>query len=100
MKKYLFSTLFVLLFCIFQSCTENELSVNTVDAEQQGRADAEALCRANYAVERDLHAALLAVKSREFEMRRSGDTIGASAYINAFKEQLRESDSKLANDIL
>lgn len=99
MKKYLFSVLLTLIFAL-SACSEKELPVDVREAEQQGRADAKALCNAGYKAERDLHAALLAVKSREFEMRRSGDSIGAAAYIDAFKKQLKESDNQLAQKVL
>lgn len=99
MKKYLFSALLTLTLCL-SACSENELPVDVTDAEQQGRADAKALCQAQYTADRDLHSALLAVKSREFEMRLSGDTLSASAYIEAFKQQLRETNQQLAAKVL
>jgi len=99
MKKILFSVLLSSVFALL-SCSEKELPVDVRGAEQQGRADAKALCSAGYKADRDLHAALLAVKSREFEMRRGGDSIGAAAYIAAFKEQLKVSDNQLAQKVL
>lgn len=99
MKNNLFSVLLSLVF-VLTSCAEKELPVDVSGAERQGRADAKALCSVAYKADRDLHAALLAVKSREFEMRRGGDSIGAAAYIAAFKEQLRVSDNQLAQKVL
>lgn len=72
---------------------------NVAGASEQGRADAKALCAASYTSERDLHAALLAVKAREWDLRRSGDSIAASAYIEAFKEQLTLTDKSLASKV-
>lgn len=100
MKKLLFSTIYGAILICLAACSEKELPVDAHDADMQGRADARALCDANYTAERDLHAALLAVKSREWEMRRSGDSIGASAYISAFKQQLKETDNNLAQKVL
>lgn len=81
------------------SCGEKELPAGTRGAIEQGRADAKALCAAKYTAERDLHAALLAVKSREWQLRQKGDSIAATAYIDAFKEQLTKSDKTLAGKI-
>lgn len=81
------------------SCSEKGTTVNALGADEQGRADAKALCAANYTADRDLHAALLAVKAREWELRRNGDSIAASIYIDAFREQLTESDKTLASKV-
>lgn len=99
MKKYLISLISAIAL-LFTSCSKEELPIDISDADRQGRADAVALCQAKYTTERDLHSALLAVKSREFEMRLSGDSLCADAYISAFKQQLSESDKNLANKIL
>lgn len=72
----------------------------SLDACEQGKADAVALCEAKYTTERDLHAALLAVKSREWQLRRNGDTLSADAYIKAFRTQLSASDKALASKVL
>lgn len=81
------------------SCADKDTTAGILGADEQGRADAKALCAANYTAERDLHAALLAVKAREWELRRKGDSIAASAYIDAFREQLIESDKTLASKV-
>ncbi len=99
MNKYLFSAILTIGIYI-SGCTEQELPANIQDAEMQGRADARALCQANYSADKDIHAALLAVKAREFEMRQNGDSIGAAAYIGAFKKQLKESNNNLADKVL
>ena len=70
------------------------------DAIERGRADAQAFCDANYVAERDIHAALLAVKSREWKLRQQGDSLAADAYIDAFRSQLASSDKALAARIL
>ena len=70
------------------------------DAQEQGRADAQAFCNAHYTAERDIHAALLAVKSREWKLRQNGDSLAANAYINAFRAQLSETDKSLASRVL
>lgn len=99
MKKFLFSLISAIILTL-SSCGEKELPVDVNDADRQGRADAQALCDAKYTADRELHAALLAVKSREFEMRLNGDSIRADAYISAFKDQLRLSDKQLAGKLL
>lgn len=99
MNKLLFSVILTLGLFI-GACSEKELPANVQDAELQGRADARALCQANYSADKDIHAALLAVKAREFEMRQNGDSIGACAYIDAFKRQLKESNNNLADKVL
>jgi len=81
------------------SCGEKELPASTRGAIEQGRADAKALCAAQYTAERDLHAALLAVKAREWQLRQKGDSVAATAYIDAFKEQLTQSDKTLASKV-
>ncbi|MDE6366202.1 MAG: hypothetical protein K2L33_01330 [Muribaculaceae bacterium] len=81
------------------SCAKDKVPESAESAMAQGRADAKALCAASYTTDRDLHAALLAVKSREWEIRQLGDSIAASAYIDAFKEQLTLTDKTLASKI-
>lgn len=100
MKKLLKIFLFSLAIAVASCSGEDELPANLNDADSQGRADAIALCDANYTAERDLHAALLAVKSREWQMRQSGDSVGASVYIEAFKQQLSECSRQLAEKVL
>ena len=78
----------------------SELPESPRDAQEQGRADAQAFCDANYTTERDIHAALLAVKSREWQLRQNGDSLAANAYINAFRAQLSESDKAMASRVL
>lgn len=70
------------------------------DAVERGRADAQAFCNANYVAERDIHAALLAVKSREWKLRQQGDSLAADAYIDAFRSQLASTDKDLAARVL
>lgn len=85
------------------SCSSDEPAplpvADTSAAIERGRADAKALSEANFTADRDLHAALLSVKSREWRMRRQGDELGASAYLTAFKEYLQENDSELGHKI-
>lgn len=98
-KNILFPLAGAALILAAASCGGAAEEAEPVGAVEQGRADAKALCDANYTAERDLHAALLAVKSREWEMRRSGDSIAAAAYIDAFKAELLQSDQTLASKV-
>lgn len=99
MKKYLFSAMLAAALAL-ASCSDNEHNTAYNDAEKQGRSDAEALCHAGYTADKELHAALLAVKSREFEMRQNGDSVAANIYINAFKNYIKESNQTLAEKVL
>lgn len=87
--------------CSLAACTSGDdpMPTSAIEAQKRGRADAKALCEANYTTERDLHAALLAVKSREWTLRRQGDSIAAGAYIDGFRQQLTESDKNLADKV-
>ncbi len=81
-------------------CSNNETPPpDTSGAYKRGQSDAKALSQANYAAEKDLHAALLAVKAREWQLRERGDVIGAEAYINGFRQYLQEHDVSLADKI-
>lgn len=77
----------------------DEEPVDTTGAYERGCSDARALSKANYSTEKDLHAALLAVKSREWMLRDRGDEISADAYIEGFKKYLQENDMALAQKI-
>ena len=84
------------------SCSEDPApapAADTTEAREQGRNDAKALSEARFTTERDLHAALLSVKAREWKLRRSGDTPGAEAYVDAFRKYLEETDSELADKV-
>lgn len=96
---YKFLSLLILALAAV-SCQKPSLPEMSLDAHEQGKADAVALCDAKYTTERDLHAALLAVKSREWQLRRNGDTLSADAYIKAFRTQLSASDKALASKVL
>lgn len=68
------------------------------EATAQGQADAKAIL----AIDRQphsLHNALLAVKAREWDMRRDGNTDAADCYINAFREYITAHDEALAEEI-
>lgn len=101
MTRFL-KSLLILFAVVATSCGGSEPSHITSDAmraQEQGRADAKALSEAGFTTERDLHAALLSVKSREWKMRQEGDSIGASAYVEAFRTYLEENDNTLAGKI-
>lgn len=100
MKRIVFSLMLAVAIAL-PSCTESEAPMPTtvLEAGERGRADARALCEANYTAEKDLHAALLAVKSREWKLRRQGDSIAAGAYIDGFRNQLSETDRNLYNKV-
>ena len=93
------SLIILVLSCALLSCSsEPEVAQsNSPDkAMVQGRADAETLIAAQFRTERELHSALLSVKSREWKLRQQGDTIGAQAYISAFRNYIFEHDAELA----
>lgn len=98
----MYKLLSLIIIAIAASACTNSANLPELsrDACEQGKADAVALCRAQYTAERDLHAALLAVKSREWKLRRQGDTLSANAYINAFRTQLTATDKNLASKVL
>ena len=100
MRRFIIYLLAAVALCS-AACTEKEetLPASAVEADKRGREDAKALCAANYTVERDLHAALLAVKSREWKLRQQGDTVAAGAYMAGFRNQLTETDRALADKI-
>ncbi len=93
-------SLIILALAAVACSNSGALPEQSRDACEQGKADAVALCRANYTADSDLHAALLAVKSREWKLRSRGDTISANAYINAFRTQLSATDKNLALKVL
>lgn len=103
MKYLIIALLSIIGFCS-TSCTKAETEApvpqSVTEAEKQGRADAQALSDANYTADRDLHAALLAVKAREWRMRSRGDEVAAGAYIEAFGSHLKEIDQPLAQKVL
>ena len=90
-----------LILALAASCTDSpsQQQVDTSSAIERGRADALALSEANFTSDRDLHSALLSVKSREWKMRSQGDSVNASAYIDAFRQYLNEIDTELANKV-
>lgn len=93
-----FTIIFTLVLAL-ASCSSGpapSMSLDTSTASQQGRTDAETLIAAEFTTERELHSALLSVKSREWKLRQQGDTLGAAAYINAFRDYLFENDAELA----
>ncbi len=100
MRRFIIYLLTAVAVCV-AACSDKEetLPASAVEADKRGREDAKALCAANYTAERDLHAALLAVKSREWKLRQQGDTIAAGAYITGFRSQLTETDRALAEKI-
>lgn len=102
MKRLTIYLLTVIALCATacSSSSDNELQLTSaVEARERGCEDAKALCKANYKTEKDLHAALLAVKSREWSLRQRGDTVAAGAYMEGFKTQLFESDKQLADKV-
>lgn len=91
----------IFLSLVFASCSDSQRTAEPLsEAGQRGRADARALCQANLSAERDLHAALLAIKAREWDYRTAGDTLAANAYISAFRDCLRQTNQALADKVL
>lgn len=103
MKKLKKPVILILGLCtaVLAGCSDEPapLPADTTPAQQRGRADAQALIDARFTTERDLHAALLAVKSREWRMRSEGDSLSAKAYVRAFCEHLQQTDAELAGKI-
>ena len=88
---------------LLASCSgsDGDTMVTSPEAEARGQADARALCERGLEVpEHEFHAALLAVKAREWDMRQRGQTVEADVYISAFKEYVAEHDKVLADTIL
>lgn len=86
---------------ILASCSSEPAPflADTTQAQEQGRADAQALCDANFTSDRDLHSALLAVKAREWQLRTDGDSLQSAAYIDAFRTTLTEANPTLASQL-
>lgn len=102
MKTFLKSlVILVVTMCGAFGCSNNESTKNDsfTAAYKRGQSDAKALSQANYEAEKDLHAALLAVKAREWQLRERGDAVSAEAYINGFRQYLKEHDVSLADKI-
>lgn len=93
-----FLTILTLVIAL-ASCSSEPAQTLTSDvtkATNQGRTDAETLIASDFATEREFHSALLSVKSREWKLRQQGDSLGAEAYIRAFRDYLFENDAELA----
>lgn len=97
--KYIFLGIALSIGLAGCSGSNEEIPADTAGAYERGQSDAKALSNANYSADKDLHAALLAVKSREWQLRERGDAISADAYIEGFKAYLQENDKSLANKI-
>ena len=93
-----FPLITALIFALASCSSEPSptLTFDTAEATAQGRSDAETLIASKFTSERELHTALLSVKSREWKLRQQGDSIGAAAYLSAFKNYLLENDTELA----
>lgn len=83
------------------SCGNSDegVAATTPKAVEQGLNDAKELLKIPATDVRYLHSALLAVKAREWEMRRKGDEASADAYINSFKDYVAGHDKALADEI-
>lgn len=100
MKKLIFA--FLISILSLTACSEKETEVISPDipqATEQGQSDARALLDIAGGDVKDLHAALLSVKAREWEMRRNGSDQRADAYIKAFKEYVSTQNKSLADEI-
>ena len=98
MTRFL-SIIILMLTLVACSSTSGDDGAAVVNATTQGHNDAEALVTAAFTTERELHSALLSVKSREWKLRQQGDTIGAAAYMKAFKAYIVENDAELAGKL-
>lgn len=95
--KYLFAI--IVSVVTLSSCNNQEVPADAPEAKVQGNADAKALLKLSTGETRELHSAMLAVKAREWEMRRNGDDTAADAYIQAFRDYVAGHDKKLADEI-
>lgn len=69
------------------------------EAGARGEADARALCETPDTSTRALQSALLAVKAREWSLRRDQDSIVAKAYIDSFRDYVKRNNQSLARKI-
>lgn len=89
----------MILACVLTACGHEEVPADAPEAKVQGNADAKALLKISDGETRELHSAMLAVKAREWEMRRKGDDTAADAYIQAFRDYVAGHNKKLADEI-
>ncbi len=95
-----FLTILAITFALASCSSETPAAAfDVTKADEQGRTDAATLIAAEFTTERELHSALLSVKSREWKLRQQGDSLEASAYINAFRNYLFENDAELASKV-
>lgn len=99
LKYFMLALVATLAACSTESNDEQAAAIDQTGAFELGQKDAKALSLANYQADQDLHAALLAVKSREWKMRERGNDIGANAYIEGFTSYIKENDKPLAGKI-
>ena len=99
MKKFIYIVILSVM-AVMTSCSQKEEVIeNVTQATERGQSDAQALLNISTDNVRELHAALLSVKAREWEMRREGHDPSADAYITAFKEYLAGNNKALADEI-
>lgn len=69
-------------------------------AAERGQLDAAALCSDSLTLStHELTSAILAVRSREWQMRSQGCDADADAYIEAFRTYITEHNESLANEL-
>lgn len=98
MKKRLFPLLLAAT-AMLSSCGGDD-SCEVSPAAERGRCDAEALCTDSATLSHHaLTAALLAVRSREWQMRSQGYDDDADAYIEAFRQYITDHNESLAKEL-
>ena len=83
------------------SCRPNDTDQNDASpASERGQADAAALCTDSVSLtEHELINAILAVRSREWQMRSQGFDADADAYIEAFRQYIIDNNEQLAKEL-
>ncbi|MDE5971646.1 MAG: hypothetical protein K2G94_02750 [Muribaculaceae bacterium] len=83
------------------SCRPSDAdSTDTSPAAERGQADAAALCTDSVGLtEHELTNAILAVRSREWQMRSQGFDADADAYIEAFRQYIIDNNEQLAKEL-
>ncbi len=100
MKHCIFFSLLISLASLFAlgSCGSDSASLSP--AAERGELDAAALCSDSIKLSsHELTAAILAVRSREWQMRSQGFDADADAYIDAFRQYITDHNESLAKEL-
>ncbi len=99
MKNIAISLIILLsIFLTLNSCGSESEQISP--ASERGQLDAAALCSDSISLtNHELTAAILAVRSREWQMRSQGFDSDADAYIEAFRNYITEHNETLAKEL-